>query len=83
MARVVVNLTHFECGPMRMCIDEEATWWLRKRQWSCFDDPELGAFDDADFQETEEQINAALRAAEAATPIERGDFVVADPNKAT
>jgi hypothetical protein len=29
------------------------------------------------------RIDAALCAAEAATPIERGDFVVADPNKAT
>jgi hypothetical protein len=56
----VITLTHYERGPMQVEVWDEATWWLRKRQWTCPDDPELGSFEDEDFDETSEQIEAAL-----------------------
>jgi hypothetical protein len=54
-----ITLTHYERGPMKVHVWDEATWWMRKRQWTA-DDPELGTFEDADFDETPEQIDAAL-----------------------
>jgi len=61
---VTITLTHYERGPMRVALFDEATWWMRRRIWSCPDDPELGSFEDEDFDETKEQIEAALAAQE-------------------
>jgi hypothetical protein len=55
-----ITLTHYDHGPIEVSVYEEATWWLRKRQWSCPDDPELGTFEDEDFDESREQIKAKL-----------------------
>ena len=57
-----INLTHHEYGPMQVAVWDDATWWMRKRQWTCPDDPERGSFEDEDFDETKEQIDAALAA---------------------
>jgi len=59
----IVTLTHYDRGPMRVAVWDEATWWMRKRQWTCPDDEELGTFEDEDFDETKEQIEALLSAA--------------------
>lgn len=56
----IVTLTHYERGPMQVAVWDEATWWMRRRQWTCPDDPELGTFEDEDFEESKEQIDAAL-----------------------
>jgi hypothetical protein len=58
--RTTITLTHYDRGPMKVAIWDEATWWMGKRQWTCPDDPELGTFEDVDFDETPEQIDAAL-----------------------
>ena len=55
-----ITLTHYHHGPLEVAVWDEATWWMRKRQWTCPDDPERGTFDDGDFDETTEQIDAAL-----------------------
>jgi hypothetical protein len=55
-----ITLTHYEHGPMQVAVWDEATWWLRKRQWTCPDDPELGSFEDEDFDETSKQIDLLL-----------------------
>lgn len=59
-----ITLTHYDLGPLRVAIWDEATWWMRKRQWTCPDDPELGTFDDGDFDEAPDQIEAALSSLE-------------------
>lgn len=61
MTAVTITLTHYERGPMRVAIYEDATWWMQRRVWSCTDDPELGSFEDGDFDETKEQIDALLQ----------------------
>lgn len=58
---MIITLTHYERGPMQVGIYDEATWWLQRRIWSCPDDPELGSFEDEDFDETKEQIDALLQ----------------------
>lgn len=58
-----ITLTHYDKGPLRVAVCDEATWWMGKRQWSCVDDPELGTFDDGDFDETPEQIDESLKEA--------------------
>jgi hypothetical protein len=60
-----ITLTHYELGPIKVAVWDEATWWLRKRQWTCPDDPELGSFEDEDFHETAGEIDAALAAGRA------------------
>lgn len=64
MTAVALTLTHYERGPMRVALFDEACWWMQRRIWSCPDDPELGSFEDGDFDETKEQIEAALAAQE-------------------
>jgi hypothetical protein len=66
MREPVITLTHYEDGPMQVAVWDEATWWMRKRQWTMPDDPERGSFEDEDFDETKEQIEALLSAAHAA-----------------
>lgn len=60
MPRPTITLTHYDHGPMRVAVWDEATWWMRKRQWTCPDDEERGTFEDEDFDESKEQIEAAL-----------------------
>ncbi len=60
--RPAITLTHYDHGPMQVAVWDEATWWMGKRQWTCPDDEERGTFEDADFDETPEQIEAALAA---------------------
>jgi len=55
-----ITLTHYDRGPMLVAIYDEATWWMQRRVWSSPDDPELGSFEDGDFDETKEQIDALL-----------------------
>lgn len=47
----VVTLSHYDHGPMRVQVWDEATFWMQRRTWTCPDDPELGSFEDADFDE--------------------------------
>ena len=65
MREPTITLSHYERGPMQVAVWDEATWWMRKRQWTCPDDPELGTFDDEDFAESKDQIDAALAKVEA------------------
>ena len=58
--RVAIILDHYHYGPLRVAVYDEASWWMRCRQWSCVDDPELGTFDDDEFDETLDQISALL-----------------------
>ena len=51
MNDVIITLSHFDRGPMRVSVWEEATLWMKRRTWTCPDDPELGSFEDADFDE--------------------------------
>jgi hypothetical protein len=60
---MTITLTHYERGPMQVALFDEATWWMQRRIWSCPDDPELGSFEDEDFDETKEQIEALLKTA--------------------
>lgn len=55
-----ITLTHCERGPMQVAVWDEATWWMRCRQWTCPDDEELGTFEDDDFEETKEQIDTLV-----------------------
>lgn len=61
-----ITLTHYDYGPMQVAVWDEATWWMRKRQWTCPDDEERGTFEDEDFDESKDQIEALLSAAHAA-----------------
>lgn len=58
--RVVITLDHHDLGPIQVAVWDEATWWMKRRQWTCPDDPERGTFEDADFMETPEQISEQL-----------------------
>lgn len=58
----IITLTHYDHGPLEVAVWDEATWWMRKRHWTCPDDPELGTFDDGDFDETTDQIEDLLEA---------------------
>ena len=60
---ITVTLTHFDLGPIRVRISEDATWWFRRRHWTCDDDPELGLFEDSDFEEAPSTIEIKLLAA--------------------
>jgi hypothetical protein len=60
--RRTIRLHHHELGALEVAIEDEATWWLRQRHWFCPDEPEYGTFDDGEFEETPEQINALLTA---------------------
>lgn len=58
-----IILTHYDRGPMQVAVWDEATWWMRKRQWTCPDNEELGAFEDEDFDEHYSgEIDALLEA---------------------
>lgn len=63
--RKTITLTHYDNGPMQVAVWDEATWWMRRRQWICPDDEERGTFEDEDFDESKEQIEALLAAAHA------------------
>jgi hypothetical protein len=54
-----ITLTHYDRGQMDVAIADDATWWMRKRHWFCPDDPELGIFEDEDFDETQAEIDKA------------------------
>ena len=56
----IITLTHYDIGPLRVQIWEEATLWMRRRTWTCPDDPELGSFDDGDFEEAPASIDLRL-----------------------
>jgi hypothetical protein len=60
---VPIQLTHYDLGPMWVRIAEDATWWFRRRHWTCDDDPELGVFEDTDFEEAPVTIDRLLLAA--------------------
>ena len=49
MKHPIITLSHYERGPMQVQVWDEATFWMKRRTWTCPDDPELGSFDDADF----------------------------------
>jgi len=61
-----IALTHDEHGPMMVRVHFEASFWARRRQWICDDAPELGYFDDAEFDEHVDLIDAMLEARSAA-----------------
>lgn len=63
MRPVTITLTHDDLGPIRVHIWEDATWWMRRRTWTCPDDPELGSFEDGDFEEPPTTIDRLLLAA--------------------
>lgn len=76
---ITVELNHFDLGPMRVRIAEDATWWFRRRHWTCDDDPELGVFDDGDFEEAPATIDRLLLAArDEFFANQRGHFGQAD-----
>lgn len=60
-----ITLTHYDRGPMDVAVWDEAMWWMRRRQWTCPDDEELGTFEDENFDESKDQIEALLSAAYA------------------
>ena len=64
MTDTAIVLDHYDLGPIRVAVWDEATLWMRRRQWVCPDDPERGTFADVDFMETTEQINEMLAAVE-------------------
>ena len=57
----VITLTHYELGAMQVRVWDEASWQERKRIWSCDGEPELGSFEDDDFEERREVIDQRLR----------------------
>lgn len=65
----VITLSHYDRGPMRVHVWDEASMWMKRRTWTCPDDPELGSFEDADFDEhysnPGERIDDILAAAES------------------
>lgn len=64
MSNPVITLSHYDRGPLSVAEWDEATFYMRKRQWTCPDDPELGSFEDEDFDEHYTgQINDILAAA--------------------
>ena len=65
MAKPLITLTHFLRGPMRVRIAEDATWWLKERQWTD-DDSDGAIYEDCEFTETRAEIDAKLEQAEAA-----------------
>lgn len=46
-----ITLSHYDRGPMQVVIWDEACLWMKRRVWTCPDDPELGSFEDEDFDE--------------------------------
>ena len=56
----VITLTHYDRGPMRVAINEEHSWYLRRRVWTGVD-TDGETFEDEDFDESVDQINAFLR----------------------
>lgn len=60
---MTITLTHYDLGPLNVHILEDATWWMRRRIWTCADDPELGSFEDGDFEEAPATIDRLLLAA--------------------
>jgi hypothetical protein len=69
---LTIKLTHYDLGPIYVRIWEDATWWTRRRTWTCPDDPELGSFEDTDFEEAPGTIDRLLLAARdaASRPVE-------------
>ena len=55
----VITLNHFLRGPMKVRISEDATWWLKERQWTD-DDSDGAIYGDCDFTETRDEIDALL-----------------------
>ena len=51
MTDPAIVLDHYDLGPIRVAVWDEATLWMRRRQWTCPDDPERGTFEDGDFME--------------------------------
>jgi hypothetical protein len=51
MKHPIITLSHHDRGDMRVHVWDEASKWMRRRVWTCPDDPELGSFEDADFDE--------------------------------
>lgn len=66
MGKQLITLTHFLRGPMKVRIAEDATWWLKERQWTD-DDSDGAIYEDCDFTETRAEIDQLL-AQEAAAP---------------
>lgn len=68
MSNPVITLSHYDRGPIKVSVWDEATWWMKRRTWTCPDDPELGSFDDGDFDEHYTgEIDALLSAAQQTT----------------
>ena len=65
MKRVTIKLDHYDRGQIDVTVWDEATWWMGRRQWTSPGNEEWGTFDDADFEESKEQIDALLASAEA------------------
>jgi hypothetical protein len=66
----VITLTHYDLGPIRVAINEEHSWYLRRRVWSGVD-TDGQTFEDGDFLEPEQTINCKLLVARA-SEIARG-----------
>jgi hypothetical protein len=73
MSALVLTLTHYERGPMRVSINEEHSYNLRRRVWDAIDtDGRL--FEDNDFDECPAEIEAKLMEAfSAAHPMPPSD----------
>ena len=71
VSRIEIMLTHHDHGPIWVAVWDEASLWYGERTWSCPDDPELGSFNDAEFEERPDQIEEAL--AQAAAPYSDDD----------
>ncbi len=63
VSRIEILLNHHDHGPIWVAVWDEASLWYGERTWSCPDDPELGSFNDAEFEERPDQIAEALAAA--------------------
>ena len=46
-----ITLSHYDHGPVRVTVWDEASFWMKRRTWTCVDNPELGSFEDEDFDE--------------------------------
>lgn len=55
----IITLTHYERGPMRVRLSDEASWWERKPIWT--DVNSDGAlYEQGEFLETPEVIKAKI-----------------------
>ena len=71
MEHPIITLSHYDHGDIRVQVWDEASEWMKRRTWTCPDNPELGSFEDEDFDEHYgppgariDDVLAALKASE-------------------